>query len=244
MKILVIYFVYNEIKYLPENIQFWKKQGVKVYVIDNYSNDGTWEWLVENNIPCHRFSTNDSFDLKALQSEASNVVNQIKPDWVIMGAADLYYIADNGMKETLTYLESKGYNQVELMCWMMKSTGEAFALPFWNNFYYGDRWTRLVMISKYYEGLRFEADKIVINNPKIAFIDGIVVNYGGCKPIAEMEVKLARRKKAWENGLNKDWGHHYRDDKAKGWVFKKHELDDVRTHADFKYFKKLCTILS
>jgi glycosyltransferase involved in cell wall biosynthesis len=244
MKVLAIYFVYNEIKHLPLNIEFWRRQGVDVYVIDNYSNDGTWEWLQDNGIPSHRFDTNESFDLKALQGEASRVVNQIKPDWVVMGAADLYYLTDFGLKETFTYLESKGYNQVELMCWMMKSTGEEFALPFWNHFFYGDRWTRLVMISKYYEGLTFAADKIVIDNPNIAFIEGIVVNYGGCKPIEDMEVKLARRKKAWDNGLNKDWGYHYREDKAKGWVYKKHELEDVRLHEEKKYIEKLCTILS
>ncbi len=242
LKVLVIYFVYNEINYLPDNIAFWQRQGIDVYVIDNYSKDGTWEWLQQNNIPSHRFSTNESFHLDKLQSEAQRVVHDIKPDWVIMGAADLYYITDYPLKQTIKYLVQQNYNQIELYCWMMKCTGEDFKLPFQNHFFYGDRWRRLVMISKYDNEFRFEADRIIIKNARPAFINGIVVNYGGCKPKAEMEVKLERRKKAWQEGLNNGYGYHYREDKAKDWTYRKEYLTDVRNHEDFKYFQRLCTI--
>jgi hypothetical protein len=237
MNILTVYFVYNEIKYLPSNIEFWRRQGVSVYVIDNYSNDRTWEWLIENNIPCHRFSTNDTFDLKGLQSEAMKVIHKYKPEWVIMGAADLYYYLEHDFVQTLAYLDSMGYNQVELWCWMMKSTGEEFRLPFQDTFFYGDRWRRLIMISKYHESLRYNADLIEIENSKPAYIKGMIVNYGGCKPKEEMEVKLSRRIKAWENGLNPDWGVHYLHDKAREWKFKKADLQDIRKYEEFGYVR-------
>jgi len=235
MNILTVYFVYNEIKYLPDNIHFWRKQGVKIYVIDNYSNDGTWEWLIENNIPCHRFSTNDTFDLKALQLEAMKVIHKYKPKWVIMGAADLYYYLEHDFAQTIAYLDSMGYNQVELWCWMMKSTGEEFRLPFQKTFFYGDRWRKLIMISKYDESLRYNADLIEIENANPAYIKGIIINYGGCKPKEEMEVKLSRRRKAWENGLNPDWGVHYLHDKAREWTFNKEDLQDIRKYEEFRY---------
>ena len=44
----MITFVYNELKYLPHVVDYYKKNGCGVYIIDNYSNDGTYEWLIEN----------------------------------------------------------------------------------------------------------------------------------------------------------------------------------------------------
>lgn len=55
MKVLMICFVYNEIKYLPHSIDYYKKNNCDIYVIDNNSTDGTYEWLIENNIPCNRY---------------------------------------------------------------------------------------------------------------------------------------------------------------------------------------------
>ena len=55
LKIVQISCVYNEMEYLPHQLKYIKSQGLDVYVIDNCSTDGTWEWLQENKTPSHQF---------------------------------------------------------------------------------------------------------------------------------------------------------------------------------------------
>ncbi len=67
MQILTIMHVYNEGKMLPYTLQYQKAHDVPLYVIDNMSNDGTWEVLQEQGIASHRFDTGGAFHRKDLQ---------------------------------------------------------------------------------------------------------------------------------------------------------------------------------
>ena len=58
---------YNEVRYLPKVVQYYQREGIEVYVADNKSADGTWEWLNDNKIPCEQFDTDGCFDLVAQQ---------------------------------------------------------------------------------------------------------------------------------------------------------------------------------
>ena len=90
MKVLCILTIYNEIEFLPYKIKYCKENDLDLYIIDNMSNDGSWEWLQKNNIKSHRFDTNEMFDLKALQGEIISTVHKEKPNWVIYNGCDLF----------------------------------------------------------------------------------------------------------------------------------------------------------
>ena len=238
--VTVFCFVYNERDYLPHVYEFWKRQGISMYVIDNMSNDGTWEWLQLKNIPSHRFDTQDKFQLAWLQKELVRTLHVVKPDWIIYGAADLYYAFDKSIKEVIDQAESQGYNQVRTHCWFTCPTDtEKRKLPLIENYPYCEPFSDINMISKYDPNISFLGDHIQMPNAKALFVEGIIINTGNCKPIEIQEEKLARRKKAWESGMHKGWGVHYNTQKAKNWLYTKEELFDIRTSAYSKYYTKI-----
>lgn len=106
-------------------------------------------------------------------------------------------------------------------------------------YYYGRDLKKLYMIAKYVYPFKFEADSIQVPDKKIKVFDGIVVNYGNCKPANEREVTFKRRQKAWDRGLDRNYGVHYLEGHEKHWIWKKDELIDLRTTEYGKYLEKL-----
>jgi len=240
MKILAILTVYNEVNYLPHTFEYFKRNGCDIYVIDNYSNDGTYEWLIENNIPCHRVDTQESFDLTKLQKEIISTVHQIKPDWVVYTGADMYYVADMPLNEYIKKIDSMGFNQISTLAYSVFNTGENFDLPLCEHYFYATLSIHITMISKYDESYGMYADVVTINNANCFKADDcICVNYGACKPIEEQEIRLERRKRAWENGLNQWYGYHYIEGKQRNWIRSKEECIDLRTISEYKYIQKI-----
>lgn len=240
MKILMIMFVYNEVKYLPHTIDYYRKNSCDVYVIDNMSTDGTWEWMQKNNIPGHRLDTDESFDLRILQREVENTLPLLNPDWVIYTSADLYFIAWEPLKDYIEKVDAMGYNQLSIICWSAFNTGEKFGLPLPAHYYYAAPWTNVVMISKYCKGFSMNGDSITIDNAKCYTAKhAMAINYGACKPREEQEIKLARRKKAWANGMRARQGRHFLDGQKTNWIKDRKKLKDLRTEPEFKYIKKL-----
>jgi hypothetical protein len=237
MKILAIAHIYNEYPYLPDVVAYYKKQGIELYFVDNLSNDGSYEWLIANDIPCSRFDTKESFDLPALQNELDMVVHLIKPDWVIYIAADLYYIFDKKLNETIKEIDLQGFNQISCKCFGALNTGEVFGLPLYKNYFRGLYYKRLIMISKYDESFHFENDSIQIDNPKIKDSEILIVNYGGCKPKNDQDIKLKRSQKAWDKGMRIGIGRHLRKSKLHDWVWsKRRTINLVETEPLIKNF--------
>lgn len=239
MNILLITFVYNEKPYIKDMIDYYRTQGVNIYIIDNMSTDGTYEWLVDNNIECNRFDTNESFNLTSLQSELQRIVYLKKPDWVVYASADLYYVFDKTIKETIEDADKLGYNQLTVKCYGALNTGEKFKTPLYKNYVYGRYWKNLEMNAKFSPGLKMNGDNIIINNSKKIDMGGIMCNYGACKPISEQKEKLKRRQKAWDNGLNKQTGRHFKKYEKINWTWDKKECDNLMKCEDAKYFTKL-----
>lgn len=235
MKILAIAFAYNEINYLPLKLSWANKENVDLYIIDNMSNDGTWEYLQDNNIPSHRIDTNETFDLTKLQAEVVKTLHEIKPDWVIYHGTDLFFITDNGIRNEIEIAELDGFDSLKMKCVFMNNTGEIHE-PFnpFNTFFYGNFIEDLTMISKYNENINISGDNL--NNINTKFIDGLIVNYGMTKTIKEREITLLRRQKSWANGLNPVFGCHYRKAKKQDWIWDKNNCVDLRNN---KYIQKL-----
>ncbi len=239
INVTMICFVYNEMLYLPHVVSFWRNQGVNIYVIDNMSTDGTWEWLQKEKIPSHRFDTKEMFHLGWLQAEVTKTLHKIRPDWVIYGAADLYYGFKEPIRNVINKAERQGFNQVKTDCWFAVNTGEERRLPLMENYFWHKPFVKITMISKYDKGIKFAGDHISIPHRKVLNEDGIVINYGSCKTKAEQELKLKRRQKAWDAGMTKTYGSHYRSGKAINWVYGKEKLIDIRKSGKYQYYKNM-----
>jgi glycosyltransferase involved in cell wall biosynthesis len=239
MKILFTTFVYNELPYISDVIKYYKKEGLDIFIIDNCSNDGTYEWLVQNNIHCTRFDTNESFHLTVLQEELTRQLKKIKPDWIVYGGADLYYVFDKPIKETIESIDELGYNQITVGCYGAYNTGEKFKTPLYKTYFYGKFYKDLEMISKFDKDLQMNGDNIIIPNIEKIKIPGIMVNYGACKPKSEQKTKLKRRQKAWDEGLSKNTGKHFKSGSLVNWTWKKEDWLNFHRCDDMAYFKKL-----
>jgi len=51
MNILNPIVCYNSLNILPYVVEYNKKEGVDLFIIDNYSNDGSWEYIQDMKIP-------------------------------------------------------------------------------------------------------------------------------------------------------------------------------------------------
>jgi len=244
MKTLMITFVYNELKYLPHTIEYYKKNGCDVYIIDNYSKDGTYEWLVENNIPCHRLDTNESFHVQLLEADLMRTVHRIKPDWVIFGSADLYHVTEIPISEYIEKVDSLGFNQLRLPCISAINVDEIYNLPMPKHQNYGLYYKPLTMISKYNENLYLGGDDFFVNNAKPFTSDeGVSINYGPCKPNKDQDVKLERTRKAHANGMHPLLSVHYEKGKKLDWKFPKNIFGDkIFELKDSKYWNYILKI--
>ena len=90
MNVVLFQCVYNEKELLPHKVDYCKKQNIDFFVMDNYSDDGTWEWLCENNVPSIRFSTDGMFSLKLNNKAILNEAKHLRPDWIVVAGADMF----------------------------------------------------------------------------------------------------------------------------------------------------------
>ena len=233
LKILQISCVYNEIDFLPHQVKYIKSQGLDVYVIDNYSTDGTWEWLQANKIPSHQLDTDNMFDLWKNQTELGNTAKKLKADWVYFADADLFPVSQNlTIREFIEMAEEQGYNSVFSDVIHIFNTGEERKGLF-NTYFYGDKQSKWLKIVKPEYLERLMGDGIVLKDyksmQKIEDEEIILFNFGMTKDKSQREQTLKRRKKAWVNGMNNNWGVGFIDAKNKKWMWKKEDLVDVRT---------------
>lgn len=238
MKILVATFAFNEKKYLPPWVNYYRRQGCDILVIDNFSTDGMYDWLVKNKIRTGKVNTNETFDLLTLQRNLVQEIHKIKPDWVLYGGCDLYFIFKAGIQKIIEEAESGGYNLIEVRHFEAFNTGEPEKTPLTKNFFYMREHGRLRMIGRYGHGFDLVADEIVVPNPKVLQTNDILINYGMCKPKAEREVTLARRRKAWANGLHKGWGTHYEPAQKINWKWDQNTLRDMKQRPELELIKQ------
>lgn len=227
MRILAIAFVYNERDYLPDAIRYYREQGCELYVIDNYSDDGTWEWLREHGIASHRFDTQGTFHLEWLQAEMIKTIHAIKPDWFLWFAPDLYHVFRSGIVDTVSLVSGTIHNQIQSITYCFKNTGEKRRTGIlFNDFHWAYVNRDVILFSKYHPALSITGDKISIPDARPILL-GNIFEYGSCKPQHVLEEKLRRRQKAWKLGTAKTHGEHYLEGSRLGWVIPKTQLTNV-----------------
>lgn len=238
--VLCILTVWNEINYLPLKLQFCKENKLDLYVIDNMSTDGSWEWLQENNIPSHRIDTNESFALRHLQDDIVRTIHRLKPYWTIYNGCDLFPITDKPLYDSIMELDEKGYNIAAIDCCSFFNTGEEHKVfdPF-NTFFYHGTIRTYNMIHKYHSKVSYNADNVSFPGQKIGKLNGIMINYGNSKTAEERAETLKRRRKAWNNGEPRGHGVHYLTGEKLKWVRNKKDLTDGRKGKYLPYIQKL-----
>ena len=240
MKIFACLFVYNERPYLPEFIEYYRSQGCDFVFVDNMSTDGTYEYLLKQRMRVVRFDTNGMFELPMLQKALIQEIHKVKPDWFIYTAADMYFIFDEPIKEMIWHADKQNYNYLLLKVLEVVNTGEKFALPMQNHFFYGVPQAKVrYMVAKYHPDFKIVADAISLPDQRPKMVNGVIVNYGACKPKEQSIEKLKRRRKAWENGMHKVWGGHYLDWEKRNWVWDKKECVYIPDTEYWKYIQKI-----
>lgn len=126
MRILACLCVYNEIDILPYLLRYYGSQGIEVFVFDNFSNDGTWEYLKDNHYHCSRFDTGGKFHLKENIRRKVEKWRSEKPDWCIYSDADEFPLTREfgTLREFIEDRDKKGFNVIRQRIAYFYPTGE------------------------------------------------------------------------------------------------------------------------
>lgn len=245
--ILMICPSYNERWLMPYKLDWCKANCIPLYVLDNYSTDGTWEYLMERWTKhdavlagLHQVDTKGAFDLRILQRHAVNIAHAKTPEWVIWSSIDLFYETNMPFNQYLQGMAKKGYNAVSATVVNLNNTGEncANCNPFETYFYctIGKPVTMAVMYSA---GLKMNGDTINIPKMNPVQMPGALFNMGFTKSREDREETLKRRQLAWKRGMRKQQGRHYPKAQAHGWVWEKDTKNDIRKKDLYRYYQKL-----
>ena len=234
--LLNVMTVFNERELLPFRKAYCEKEGISLYVIDNYSTDGTWEWLGENEIPSHRFDTGGAFHLDKLQAEIIYITDCVKPDWVLYSGCDLFTFCDFGLQALVNKLDGMLINIVEFpmidVCRVPGEDGD----PFQCNYYRHSR-DKIGFLYKWEPKVKYRADHVELTRRIPATGPGVMMNYGRTKTPQQRRELLKRRQKAWKEGLDRTSGRHYLREKQKGWTWDPKELNRLDNSEYWKYVK-------
>lgn len=242
MKYLYITHIWNEIDYLPLKVKWCKRNGLDIYILDNYSDDGSWEWLMENKIPSERIDTGGSFHLGILQKKIDSIIKKIKPEWIIYLGLDSFAMTDNKLCDEIAKISKKGFNIIQMTWGNMLNTGESRNKfdPFNTYFYYATIKQKIKLIWKYHSLCKLYADEIIYpKHKKITNLKGIILNYGNTKSINQRIETLNRRRKAWKKGLTKGWGTYYLTYVKTNWIWNAAKVPNIKRSIYFKYIQKL-----
>ena len=240
MRVMCILTVWNEREYLPLKLEYCKQNKLEPYVIDNMSDDGSWEYLQDQGVKSHRVDTDGSFDLRILQDEIVDTIHREKPDWVIYNGCDLFPVTIEPLHDSLSRLDRRGFNLAQIECVNFFNTGEERGGfdPFNTYFHYGDV-NKFNMIHKYNPVLRYLADDVSFPGQRLGIIEGVMINYGNTKDEESRAETLERRRKAWRNGEPPGHGSHYLEGERNKWIWPKGDLVDVRETKYWKYVQRL-----
>jgi len=256
---------YNELRYLPKVVRYYQNQGIEVYVADNLSADGTWEWLNDNKIPCEQFDTDGCFDLVKQQKTRLKLIEKFpRAKWIIYGDADEFIVSKTPLTEVFSNnnLKKTRANLLRMPSLNLKNTGETIKSdPTKNYFYYEQRKysNEIIRVHKNLPNVRYGAEMGSIAGDIITFSgnnikkdsvwssadkiydlgDALILNYGATKSARHRTNLLKRRQKAWDRKLlPENFGSHLIRGKKANWKWEKDGLLDLREHELFSFIEK------
>lgn len=137
LSVLAIMHIYNERDIIKATIGHLLSQGLDVHIIDNWSTDGTYEFVQsladsEPRITYERYPAKKSkeFELEKMLTRVTEVakVNQ-RYDWVVLNDADEIRWspwAGLTLQEAFLFIDSVGYNAVDYTVFNFVPTKEGF----------------------------------------------------------------------------------------------------------------------
>ncbi len=244
---MIAYFLaYNEIDLLPWQFKWCQNQGLEMFVIENQSTDGTKEFLIDNHIRHKTIDTSEAFDLRPLLLEMTRQIHTDKPDWFIYQGMDMFFVTSNiSIKQLAAMANIMRYNMIALNQITFYHTSMQTAItphknPFTCNFHYRPN-NIYTFISAYSPEISIQPDKISRSNKSVFFDKhGCIFEMHAAKPIKNRVENLKRRERAWNNGLNKNYGRHYLDLAKRDFIYPETEQNDIRdTRALYQLYSKL-----
>jgi len=126
LKILAIVCVYNEMDILPYLIDHLASQDIDIFVFDNYSTDGTWEYLRERGIDCEKLDTHEQLNLVLIIEAKMKKWDQVKPDWCIYQDADEFPLTLEfpTLRELIEDRDRRGFDAINQLRVTFLPTGE------------------------------------------------------------------------------------------------------------------------
>ena len=232
MNITAIFPTFNEMQSLPYIIENYKQEGINFFVIDNYSTDGTWEYLQDNNIPSEQINTNGTFNLSLLQRAMERNIKRINPDWAIMTGGDIFIHSEFPLIEMVKDLDYKGYTLINLNELKFCYTGEERLDKDPHDVYYYYQFNGIQpRLHSMKDFLGYNGDSIRRkNNNKNSITASNICSfhYSNMKSKEQRIETLARRRLAWNSGLTRDWGTHFLKHEKQDWFWTKEEVEDIR----------------
>ncbi|MGH7156961.1 MAG: glycosyltransferase family 2 protein [Candidatus Saccharimonadales bacterium] len=189
LKVLAIIAQYNEIDIIGATVRHLLNQGVDVHIIDNWSDDGSYELLQElakqnyGRVFCERFpnANRHKYEWGRLLTHITDIAKgkANRYEWIIFNDADEIRWspwANVTLQQAISFIDSRGYNCIDYTVFNFHPTKDGFTrnLDPLDFFHYGEFGT---------ENWYFLQLKTWKNNPQaeLASTGGHLVNFPGRK---------------------------------------------------------------
>lgn len=232
MHILLPMLCYNSLDIIPYTIKYYQKEDIDIFVLDNYSTDGSWEYLQDNNIPSKRVDTNNCFDLNQLLHYKEEIIHQKKPDWIIVSGSDDFILTPTPMIDFIQNINNNGFDIIEIPLIRFLNTGEIkknFSDPR-DIFFYYEQYEPMKVIHSYKKFDNYFADTPIMNSDHMIIQPSncLFIDYGNTRGFEKREEEYKRRKLAWKRGLPEHFGSHFKNASERNWIWDKKDLSDIR----------------
>ena len=227
---------------LPLKKKWCDHHGLKMVYFDNESTDGSREWAIENGVFEADIITNGTFDIVRTMNILDRYRQENDYDYSIVSGVDMFMGGLDGktLAEYIEEIDSNGYDSVMCNCIMLCRTDEVSSLDFrrYTKGLYHD--TQMMLIARNDRGL--QVDRIAGKNP-IQDLGLWWFNLGNTKSVEERRETYERRKKAWDKGMKKGYGGHYRDLVNYNFTIPNFVAKDISKLGAVKPLNQLCNLL-
>lgn len=251
MNILACGFVYNEMDILPYLLKHFKSQGVEVFIFDNFSDDGTWEYLQDNKIECERIDSDGKMSTIQFFKIMIAKWKEMKPDWCIYLDADEFPMTFQfpSLKELIEDRNRKSFNVITQTRVNFRPTGsEDFSKGdpqeiyryYFINLPDGTGHPQCDRIFKYSDGnsLISGGHSVGMLNKRASVepLDNPIFHYSMRENAKEKTLQRFNRRNKDEETGKLAWNTHYKKYVEKDeWVWDKDELNDMENPEDALY---------
>lgn len=261
-RVLAIIHFYNEVDVIQKTTEYLISQGVDVYLIDNWSDDGSYEiakklvMKYSDHIYLERFPTlgkTDYYDWYHQLERTEQISKTLDYDWFIHYDADEMRISpykNITLLDTIYYVDQLGYNLIENTVIDFKIVEKNNLNIFMEDGYFdfGHRQAHFEQIKTWKKSYEIDLKKsgghlAIIDNPKI-FPLKILNRHYPLRSIqqAEKKVFIDRKPRFVKEKRERGWHGHYDNIReATNLIENKNKLIKWNEHTFDEYYIQLFT---